>query len=97
MDVSGRIRANLDAGYPCRHDKAVFSLSVGERKLMKYSFVRSVRCTQTRLSEGVYILRASRFPVVIDVTTGDVSESKQFSVRKPSLKLVAASWPVTLG
>jgi hypothetical protein len=34
---------------------------------------------------------------VIDVTTGDVSESKQFSVRKPSLKLVAASWLVTLG
>jgi hypothetical protein len=30
-------------GYPCRHDKAVFSPSVGERKLMKYSFVCSVR------------------------------------------------------
>jgi hypothetical protein len=23
MDVSGRILANLDAGYPCRHDEDV--------------------------------------------------------------------------
>jgi hypothetical protein len=30
MDVSGSVLANLDAGYPCRHDEHwVFSSSIG--------------------------------------------------------------------
>jgi hypothetical protein len=34
-DVSGRVPANLDTGYPCRHNVALlFHVSVGELKLM---------------------------------------------------------------
>jgi len=37
MDVSGRILASLDAGYPCRHDEDLhFSCVVGEGKLMEH-------------------------------------------------------------
>jgi hypothetical protein len=32
----------MDAGYPCRHDEAVFSLSMGERKLMEHFVVVSI-------------------------------------------------------
>jgi len=39
-------------------------------------------CTESRLSERVYILRASGFQLLINATTGHVGESKQFSVRK---------------
>ena len=40
MDVSGGIRANLDAGYPGRHDgEFAFSCSVGERKIMEHFVV----------------------------------------------------------
>jgi hypothetical protein len=42
MDVSGRVRATLDAGYPCRHDEdLVFPCSVDERKLMNHLVVKS--------------------------------------------------------
>jgi hypothetical protein len=41
MDVSGSILANLDAGYPCRHDEVRIFISVGERKIMKHFVVNS--------------------------------------------------------
>jgi hypothetical protein len=41
MDVSGGILANLDAGYPCRHDEDLrFYASLGERKLMNHFVVK---------------------------------------------------------
>jgi hypothetical protein len=42
VDVSGSIRASLDAGYPCRHDERVFSFSVGG-KVMNHSFVKRTK------------------------------------------------------
>ena len=42
MDVSGSIPANLDAGYPCRHDKAVFSPSVGERNIREHFVMKQI-------------------------------------------------------
>jgi hypothetical protein len=41
-DVSGSILANLDAGYPCRHDEVCHSLSIGERKIMEYFVVNKI-------------------------------------------------------
>ena len=40
MDVSGRILANLDAGYPCRHDEDLYFRSVDERKIMNHFGVK---------------------------------------------------------
>jgi hypothetical protein len=40
---SGRVLANLDAGYPCRHERrSVFSCSVDERKIMNHFVVVSI-------------------------------------------------------
>jgi hypothetical protein len=36
MDVSESVLANLDAGYPCRHDEASILFPAGEHKLMKH-------------------------------------------------------------
>jgi hypothetical protein len=42
MDVSGRIRASLDTGNPCRHDGDLHFHAVAERKIMTYSAVKCV-------------------------------------------------------
>jgi hypothetical protein len=42
MDVSGSVRASLDAGYPCRHDERWFSCSVSERKIMNHFVVKGL-------------------------------------------------------
>ena len=49
MDVSGSILANLDAGYPCRHDAVWVFILAGEREIMEHFAAPYSRLSQREL------------------------------------------------
>jgi hypothetical protein len=49
-------------------------------------------CSESRLSEGIYILLAPRVQLLIEPTTGHEGESKRFSVSASMVSRLCASY-----
>ena len=79
-DVSGSIIADLDAGYPCRHDEVYIFIVAGERKLMNYFVDNVQRTASIRLFQRGFL---HRHPSV-------ASEARKTSEQCPNLRLKAA-------
>ena len=79
-DVSGSILADLDAGYPCRHDEVYIFIVAGERKLMNYFVDNVQRTASIRLFQRGFL---HRHPSV-------ASEARKTSEQCPNLRLKTA-------
>jgi hypothetical protein len=60
MDVSTGVLANLDAGYPCRHDERRLSSFVSERELKQHFAVKSA-CSFSSFGCGIAMLGQLQF------------------------------------
>jgi hypothetical protein len=65
MDVSGSILANLDAGYPCRHDEVRIFIFCGERRIITH-FVEMLSFTSV-LSTIIYTHMLNRWLTTTDL------------------------------
>jgi hypothetical protein len=72
--------ADLDAGYPCRHDEVYIFIVAGERKLMNYFVDNVQRTASIRLFQRGFL---HRHPSV-------ASEARKTSEQCPNLRLKAA-------
>jgi hypothetical protein len=76
-DISGSILADLDAGYPCRHDEVYIFIVAGERKLINHFVDNVQRTASIRLFQREFL---HRHPSV-------ASEAHKTSEQRPNLRL----------